>query len=301
MDHVRMTRELSGMGRLQGIELIRHKPGRRVLLRYTVRRDDGSIEHLYGKSFASERGPRVFATAQAIATARVFGSDVQVPEPVAFLPDLKLLVQRSVPGQPAVSALLDGDQDLATRIAMAFHRLHSSGIDLGRRHELAKELAPLHRRIGDIRDVAPSLFSRAAACLANIDRNARETNWSWRWRPIHRDAYHDQILVDGAHLAILDLDDAAMSEPAIDIANIVAHLQLLGIQRHDCATALEAVIGAFLDQSLKLDPLLDRTLLEFLQAATLLRLADIHIGRHDGIRVATLLLGECASMLGEAR
>ena len=120
---------------------------------------------------------------------------------------------------------------------------------------------------------------------------------SWRWQPIHRDAYHDQVLVDAGRIAILDLDDAAMSEPAIDIANFAAHLQLLGIQRHDSPTALAEVIDAFLTQFLRLDPELDRTLLGLLQAATLLRLAGIHISRHNGKRVAALLLAECARML----
>jgi len=297
-DHDRMTRELSGIGTLQTLELVRHKPCRRAILRYTVQRDDDRIDHLYGKTFASERGPRVFATSQIVADARAFGADVQVPEPIAFLPHLKLLVQRSVPGQPAESALLDGDQDLARRIATALYRMHASGVDLGRRHDLDEELAPLRERVEEISNGDPKLSPLASACLTKIHARARETAWRWRWQPIHRDVYHDQVLVDGGRLAILDLDDAAMSEPAIDIANFVAHLQLLGIQRQDSPTALAEVIDAFLTQSLRLDPELDRALLGLLQAATLLRLAGIHIFRHNGKRVAGLLLNDCASMLG---
>jgi Ser/Thr protein kinase RdoA (MazF antagonist) len=300
-DHDRMAREVSGMGTLRAIELVRHKPGRRAILRYTVLRQDGRVEHLYAKTFASERGPRVFAVTRAITDARAFGADVQLPEPVAFLPSLKAIVQRSVPGQPAESALLDGDQGLAiriaTRVATALHRLHTSGIDLGRRHDMDKELAPLPGRVEDIRDGDPSLLPLALECLGAIETATLVADWPWRWQPIHRDIYHDQVLVDGDGLAILDLDDAAMSEPAIDIANFAAHLRLLGIQRHGAPNALAEVIDAFLDQSLKLDPDLDRTLLDFLQATTLLRLAGIHISRRNGIRVATLLLDECASLL----
>lgn len=302
-DRQRMTSELSGFGKLRDIELIRHKPGRRAILRYTVLARDGVTEHLYGKTFASERGPRVFGIAQTIANARAFGAGVSVPEPIAFLPHLKLLVQRSVPGQPVESDLLVGDRELATRIATAFHRLHACGIDLGRRHDLSAELAPLARRVDDIRAIDPALFLTASRCLTAIATMARakETDSSWRWRPIHRDAYHDQVLIDDGRLAILDLDDAAMSEPAVDIANIAAHLQLLGIQRHGNSTALVGVIEAFLRQSLHLDPGLDPTLLDVLRAATLLRLAGVHISRHDGIRVATLLLGECVRTLSAAQ
>jgi len=297
-DHRQMSQALSGLGALLGIELVRHKPGRRVLLRYTVERHDGGTEHLYGKSFASKRGGRVFATARLIAAARAFGTDILVPDPIMFLPDLKLMVQRSVPGEPVGPALLDGDRDLARRIATAFHRLHTSGIDLGRRHDMVGELAPLLGRAGDIGDRAPGLSPRAAVCLARVQEIAREADWSWRWRPIHRDAYHDQMLVDGDRLAILDLDDAAMSEPAVDIANIAAHLRLLAIQRPDRAIALDPVIAAFLDRSRELDPALDPALLDVLRATTLLRLAGIHIGRPDGVRVATALLADCADILG---
>lgn len=242
----------------------------------------------------------MFAISQTIATARAFGVDVRLPDPVAFLPNLKLLLQRSVPGQPAESALLDGDQNLATRIATAFHRLHASGIDLGRRHDLGKELAPLPGRVEDIRDGDSSLLPLALECLGAIETTTLAADWPWRWRPVHRDAYHDQVLIDDGRLAILDLDDAAMSEPAIDIANFVAHLHLLGIQRHDDSRALADVIDAFLNQSLRLDPDLDPNLLRFLQAVTLLRLAGIHISRRNGSQVAAGLLDECASMLAIA-
>lgn len=303
--HDRMAAELSGTGSLQRIEATRHKLGRRAILRYTIQRDDGGIEHIYGKTFASERGPRVFEITRTIAAARAFGPDVRLPDPIAYLADLKLLVQRSVPGQPIESALLGADRGwatgIATRMATAFHRLHTSGLDLGRRHDLDKELAPLPKRVEDIRDGDPSLVPLALENLGAIETATLVADWPWRWRPTHRDAYHDQVLIDDGDLAILDLDDAAMSEPAIDIANILAHLHLLGIQRHDDPAALADVVDAFLGQSLALDPDLDRALLDLLTAATLLRLAGIHISRPEGRRIATRLLTDCARLLAIQR
>ncbi len=296
-DPARMATELAALGSLQTIEVIRHKPGRRAILRYTVREDGGGTRDLYAKTFASERGPRVFATAQMIANAQAFGPDVQVPEPITYKPELKLVVQGSVPGQPIETALLAGNRDLAVRIATAFHCLHASGLDLGRRHDLEKELSALPGRVEDVGAIEPGLLPLASELLTAVRHRVQEREESWRWRPIHRDAYHEQVLVDGNRLSILDLDDAAMSEPAIDIANFVAHLQLLGIQRHENPAALASVMDAFMAQSLHLDPELDHALLDVLQVATLLRLAGIHISRSNGIRVATLLLNESASML----
>lgn len=232
-----------------------------------------------------------------IADAQAFGPDVQVPEPIAYKLELKLVVQGSVPGQPAETALLAGNRDLAVRIATALHCLHASGLDLGRRHDMEKELSALPGRVEGVGAVEPGLLPLASELLKAVRLRIQEMEGAWRWRPIHRDAYHEQVLVDGKRLSILDLDDAAMSEPAIDIANFVAHLQLLGIQRHEDPAALAGVMDAFIAQSLRLDPELDPALVNVLEAATLLRLAGIHISCSNGIRVATLLLNECASML----
>ncbi|MDQ3539643.1 MAG: hypothetical protein M3440_03050, partial [Chloroflexota bacterium] len=197
-----MTRDLSAMGTLRTIELVRHKPGRQA-----------------------------------------FGADVRLLEPVAYRPELKLLVQRSVPGRPSESALPDGNQDLATGVTTAFHRLHTSEIDLGRRHDLCKELSPLPLRVEDIRDGDPFLLPLALECPEAIETATLVGDWTWRWRANRRVPQP----VPGAR-------PGSRSRPA-----------------------------------------------RSLRAATLLRQAGIHIGRHSGIRVATLSLTECARLLAIAQ
>jgi Ser/Thr protein kinase RdoA (MazF antagonist) len=98
------------------------------------------------------------------------------------------------------------------------------------------------------------------------------------------------VLCDGDRLAILDLDDAAMSEPLVDVANFRAHLMLLGAQRRGDVAALADVSGAFVDRSLQFDPAFDERLLAFLTATTLLRLSGIHVSRKNGPAVARLLI-----------
>ncbi|HEV2066920.1 MAG TPA: hypothetical protein VGR08_08785 [Thermomicrobiales bacterium] len=58
------------------------------------------------------------------------------------------------------------------------------------------------------------------------------------------------------------------------------------MQRNDGPAALADVADAFLSQALALDPDLDGTLHDVLTAATLLRLAGIHITRPAGYRIA---------------
>jgi len=286
---------------IRAIDVVRHKPGRRCLLRYDLEIGKPSElrrERFYGKTFASERGPRVHDVTQAIVDARGFGPGVWLPEPVGYLPHLKLLVQREVPGEPVASRLLAGDATLAVELAEAVHALHASGIDLGRRHGPDQELGPLQSRVEQVRERCPPLAAQAEQCLAMVEAG-RPRIRDWRWCPTHRDCYHEQFLVGPAGLAVLDLDDAAMSEPAVDVANVLAHLWLLGLQERGDPAALTPVATAFATMACRLDPDLDRELLRFLEGATLLRLAAIHLPRDRGRWIASRLLGEAEFLLSE--
>jgi Ser/Thr protein kinase RdoA (MazF antagonist) len=251
--------------------IVRHKASRRCTLRYDVlvggRR---RAERLFAKTFASERGPRVYRSVSAIAAARACG-DAALPEPVAYVRPLKLLLQRAVPGVPVRAALLAGDRDLAVAIAEVVAALHRSGVALDRRHGLADELAVLRARVERVARDGP----RARRCLARIQAAAL-TPLEWRLRPVHRDFYHDQLLAHDGRLAVLDLDDAAMSEPAVDVANFLAHLRLLALEDPARADAVHAAARAFRERCHALDGALDPSLVLLLESATLLRLACIH-------------------------
>jgi len=277
---------------LHQIEVVRHKPGRRAILRYDLE----SGERFFGKTFASKRGPKVYEIARIIAASNAFGPDVSLPDPVAWLPDLKLLLQRPVAGLPIEGALLSGDQDVATEVAIALHRFHTSGLDLGCAHNLVRELEPLPMRAAQVAETCPDLGEAAKSCLQRI-QEVDASQVAWRSWPVHRDFYHDQVLIDGDALAILDLDDATMSEPLVDVANFRAHLMLLGAQRRGDVAACAAVGDVFVNQYRQLAPDLDEQLLDFLTATTLLRLSGIHASRTDGSNVARLLIEAATSSL----
>jgi hypothetical protein len=266
-----LERELYGRTvEVRAVEVIRHKPARRCTLRYDVQIGTRT-ERLFAKTFASERGPGVYSTLRAIADADPFGPALKLPEPIAYLPRLKLLLQREVRGVPVRAALLAGDQGLAVRIAEGIHGLHASAVELRRMHEFAHELGALRERI----DRLATKRDRARHCLSALQK-AAAAGFEWRRRPVHRDFYYDQVLADGNALGILDLDDAAMSEPALDVSNFLAHLRLLALEEPARADAVTDAADAFRARMCRLDPDLDAYLLRVLEAGTLLRLACIH-------------------------
>jgi aminoglycoside phosphotransferase (APT) family kinase protein len=303
-DPVQVARELERLladGPVEVVRatVVRHKPGRRCLLRFDVQVGPHGFargETLYGKVFASERGKDVYERLRAVASAAACGPRVSIPEPVGYVAPLKLLVQRAVPGQPCHSSLLAGDEALAVRIADALHALHRSSVLLQRRHELVHELALLTRRVDRLAAVDSDLGIRARRCLELANLRAKGP-WSWRWRPVHRDFYHDQVLVWEDGLSVLDWDDAAMSEPAIDVANFLAHLRLLGLQSAGRSDALDDICAAFAERYQLLDDGLDPALLRFLQGSTLLRLAEIHLPRERGEWLAERLLEQSELLL----
>lgn len=283
---------------VSGIDVVRHKPGRRASLRFEfTQHGERDMQQLYAKTFASSRGPKVYGITRMITAAKGFGPDIALPDPVAYLPDLKLLVQRPVDGESIVSALLHHDIGLATRIATALHHFHISGLDLGRCHDLNKELEPLEDRVNQVGDFWPALREQAAACLERVWTRSTSAASQWRHRPIHRDFYHDQLLIDHGRLAVLDLDDASMSEPAVDVANFASHLTLLVAQHPACAPSLVRVKDEFLGHYRFLDPNLDDSLVQLLTASTLLRLAGIHASRSYGEYVAQHLIRSCETAL----
>jgi Ser/Thr protein kinase RdoA (MazF antagonist) len=257
---------------VEAATVVRHKPGRRCTLRYDILAGSGGrAERLYAKTFASERGPRVHKSVKAIAEARACGPATVLPEPVAYISRLNLLLQREVAGIPVRAALLTGDRRLAVKIAEALAALHASDVELDRQHGLEDELAILR---GRVKRIGRSRL-RAHRCLARIEAAATAVT-GWRSRPVHRDFYYDQLVIDSEVLGVLDFDDASMSEPAVDVANFLAHLRLLALDEPARVEAVDAVALAFRACLHELDPALDPLLVRLLESATLLRLACIH-------------------------
>ncbi|MBA2571020.1 MAG: phosphotransferase [Chloroflexi bacterium] len=274
---------------VRDVTLVRHKPGRRCTIRFDLLDAAGQPRVLFGKVYASGRAARVDATLRAFAGASPVPG-LRLPHPVGCIGSLHLVLQEAVTGTPITERLLAGDTGLGGAIAAALAGFHRSGARLDRRHAPLDEVTPLVARVDRFAMELPALVDSARAVLEEVGPAIRRHGDSWRYMPIHRDLYHDNILASGDGLAFLDLDDAAMGEPAVDIANVSAHLVLLAIQGPVAREAIVRVRSDFLDAAISSDPMLDARLVRDLEVATLLRLATIHGPRRDGHKIADALL-----------
>jgi Ser/Thr protein kinase RdoA (MazF antagonist) len=286
---VALTRALGRPVAVTEVEVVRHKPGLRCTLRYRLA--DGQT--VFAKTYANRRAGRVHESLQTLAGM----ARVRLPAPLGCDDATRLVAIAALPGEPVLARVGAGDPHLGVGLAESLFELHSCGAHLGRRHSLDDEILPLVRRVQDLSGRAPALAAGASSCLERALAGARRS-WPWRWRPVHRDFYEDQVLDGPDGLGFIDLDDAAMSEPAVDVANLVAHLRLLALRDGGCPGAA-VVSRAFIQRYRSLDPALDSRLLTLLVGTTLLRLACIHLPR-AGETLARRLLTRSERLLGAA-
>jgi len=245
---------------LEKIQVVRHRPGRRALVKYTMQTEGPDSQANYVSLFGKVRTRGFDRTAFSLNTAlwrRDFGplsrDEVVVPEPIGVWPEARMWLQHEAVGRSATVALKGTDGvRVARRIAYALAKLHREGPVPHRRHSLANELALLHDRLPHVAVIHPRLSSRINRVLAACDRLAASFART-RMRPLHRDFYPDNILVSDDHITLLDLDLYALGDPALDAGNFIGHLIEEGLRERGDPAAYMGVARAFEDMFASLE------------------------------------------------
>jgi hypothetical protein len=242
------------------LDVLKDKPERRRTLRATGPRGSAIV-----KQYASERAPTVAARIGALADGP---AEPAVPRVLLLDADAHLLVLQDLPGEPLRSALLDGEIASCVRVGASIGVWHRFWTESTARelqpHPAEREIAILNDRI----EAAPGAV--ADAVRTRLPRLA-ETVWECS-TSVHRDLYEEQILV-GERIALIDLDDAALGPPELDIGNLLAHIRLLGLRsQRDLGQAIAAILDGYEQKG----PPLARDLLDRCVVLSLLRLACIH-------------------------
>jgi hypothetical protein len=231
------------------VRVLRYRPHKRCLLLYAAKGAAGRRE-VIGKVY--KQAPRAAEAAgrQRILRNETADSGLVIPEPLAVLPALNLLLMERLPGRPMNDVLRVGPRDgqeqfLARRAAVALSILHSLRPGHGEVHSLADELGRIRRRVDELQLVAPVLVARMTALLDRIASEA-DRNGSPRPSLLHGDFKPSQLLVDRGHLAVLDLDRAWLGDPALDVGNFKAQCRKEAILTG--RDALRGLARPFLDE-----------------------------------------------------
>jgi hypothetical protein len=239
---------------LRAIRVTRWKPGRRCLIEYDLAGRDvkTGARTLIGKVRAKSFDASTCALAKQLAEYGLepdSADGVSVPAVLGALDECHMWLQQKVSGIPGWQALTaPNGLQVARRIGGAIAKLHRVLPPLPRKHSIADEIAGLHRALDEIRRLRPEwdrrLWAVERACEL-LAATVTQTCVSG----VHRDFYHDQVIVDGDRIWLLDLDLAAEGDPAVDAGNFTAHLaeQSLRMQGNPDALAAEeaAFVSAF--------------------------------------------------------
>jgi len=155
---------------------------------------------------------------------------VTIAEPLGFLPELNVLIQRAVPGEttlgdriecmllrdPAEHRDRENVIELLGKTARGLSALHGCGLH-GPPFGWDEEMAEVREMMGRLSHWVPGLEARLAPALAGLEEFSighppRVTV------PSHRSFRPAQVMVDGGQLAFIDFDGFCEAEPAADLA-----------------------------------------------------------------------------------
>jgi Ser/Thr protein kinase RdoA (MazF antagonist) len=238
---------------------LKHKPGRRRTVRAA-----GPAGSAIVKSYTSDRAATVAARVGALGAGP---AEPLVPRVILCDPRRRTLVLSYVPGTPLGRAVDTQDAKACARAGSAIGAWHAFWSGRAPHclspHTSERELEILDARAGRL---SAPLAARVRELAARIHPTWASTT------VVHRDLYEDQVMV-GESIGLIDLDDAALGPPELDVGNLLAHLALRALRAGEARDGLmAALVGGYARTGPQLDPdLLDRC-----RRLSLLRLACIH-------------------------
>jgi len=290
----------NGFVRVRGVRVVRHKPGRRCLLEYDLRverpGDQRRRVRLLGKVRAGRFGNADYELSDALWRRGFSASSadgISVPEPIGTIPAFRMWLQRKVAGRPAADLLAGPDGVvLAQRIAEAAHKIHECGIWPHREHTARDELRILADCLDDVVAANPSLERRVKRLLVACERIGGRLPFSRR-RPIHRDFYADQVIVDGDRLHVVDFDLFCVGDPALDVGNFLGHVSEQALRLHGDPGALAHVEHALEERFCELAGEQVRTVVRAYAGLTLARHVYLSTVLDDRQALTERLLALC--------
>lgn len=219
---------------------------RRAVHQYVVRGLDGPEPVTVIAKWFDEpaRAELLHQHLSTLAAGPFATGSLRVPAPVAVSTERHLVVFRSDPGTPldrldAPDAAQDGVRWAARWLA----RLHQSAVTLPRRMDLDGEVTTSDEWATVIGEHHPDRLA-AARHLARSWRTALGATGAIgaTWGPIHKDFHAGHVLI-GDGVCVIDLDEARIGDPRLDVAHFVTYLRLARP-----ADAAELLIRSFLGE-----------------------------------------------------
>jgi aminoglycoside phosphotransferase (APT) family kinase protein len=242
------------------------------------------VRAVIGKVYATDRAD-IYRTMETIRRAG-FGPDDEfsIPEPLAYVPELCLLLQEKVHGPRAKEVFLTGSErdrtDAAERAARWLARFQATAPPLEDADRADDPLQSVEEWSQGLTDAGGPLADKAARLGEQLEVAARER------RPIelcagHGDYRSGQILLAEGRTVTVDWDRYDVANPIRDVATFVVALKRIGWKNPDSNAVLDRVAERFLATYLSSVSPEVRSNLQFYEAARCLQVASKDVARRE--------------------
>ncbi|MEZ6136404.1 MAG: aminoglycoside phosphotransferase family protein [Pirellulaceae bacterium] len=243
--------------RIHHASVLRHKQGKRCLIKYLATDTSGSAIEFLGKIRFKGLDRKSAAIQQRLAALHRDGAEqcrhapVAVPRVYGTLPSLNMWLQEFV--CPATPLTVDSDNFIAAQpsVAQALAQLHQTRLLELAHHTIDEELTFLRTRFQRLRQTHPELDSHINRLEEKVDAVANELRSSSLLTTIHRDFYFDQVLLTETQVVMVDLDLCCLGPLELDVGNYIGHLREYAIRFPESADRCDHAENIFVNAYLR--------------------------------------------------
>ncbi|MGD1834803.1 MAG: phosphotransferase family protein [Nitrososphaeraceae archaeon] len=272
------------------IKVLRYKPNKRCIIEYDIKisqnvnytAKNGNnyfILKLLGKACSKSTDLRTFHLLQNLWENGfdTNSSDfISIPQPIGIISKFNMWFQPKIDSIPLIDKLLYDNKNessrLISKISDAIIKLHKTTfLQNSRFHSLSDELSILDDRLSQTMEENSCWKSEIENVLDNCHKLSKLISSSNNIKNIHRDFYHDQVIVDNnSRIYLVDLDLCCKGDPTLDIGNFNAHLEEYSLRISGDTQMFSQLSNIFINRYLELSK---NTSMFSVNAYTLLSLA----------------------------
>jgi hypothetical protein len=227
--------------------VMRYSPGSRCTVLYELELPEHPSAAnwprlLVAKTYhRSDKGQTAWEGMRALWTSPLAtSSTVTIAEPLAWLPDERILVQGPIRQDGTLKELLmstlsEGPdasrQELRIflgKTAAGLAELHGCGVRTGAAATWHSEISEVRDVLADLTAAVPELIGATDELLDRLERRANAVPED-EAGPAHRSFRPAQVLLDGDRIGFIDFDGFCQAEPALDLALFRATLRDVGM------------------------------------------------------------------------
>jgi hypothetical protein len=226
--------------------VVRYKAGSRCTILYNLdyderRRDPAWPDMVAVKTYYAHKGRNAWNGMRALWDSELRDSDaVTIAEPLAFMPEMNVLIQGPVredysvkdilirAGQSRADAAMEELRSVLTTTAAGLAALHGCGVMYGEEVTWKDEIEEVRDIVGRVANAVPGIDEAPEAMLTRLEQLA-EAHPPQAPLPCHRSFRPAQVLVHSGDVGFIDFDGFCHAEPALDVALFRATVKYIGL------------------------------------------------------------------------